>query len=284
VNHSILNKIINWAENESEIRTLILEGSRASNAPTDELSDYDLNVFVVNPDKYTSSGNSWINNFDQVLVYQKEKFFYKNIEIPTRLVLYKNNPRVDFSFWPINVLYEIIENRILPESYRNGYEVLLDKDKVTGNIILPNHDGFIITQPTEDELLTTLYNFWFEACSVAKYLKRDRLWFAKILENGPIKGFMLQIILWNESSKDDWNNNKIHSQGKNLETQVDIDIKKSFKKCFSKYDKSDTWDSLFGMIELFKRLAYELTVTMNVKYPKDSISEIEKYIRQLNER
>ena len=81
MNHSILNKIVNWAKNESEIRTLILEGSRASNSPTDELSDYDLNVFVVDPDKYTSD-NSWINNFDQVLVYQKEKFFYKNIEIP----------------------------------------------------------------------------------------------------------------------------------------------------------------------------------------------------------
>ena len=283
MNHSILNKIVNWAKNEPEIRTLILEGSRASNSQTDELSDYDLNVFVVNPDKYTSD-NSWIDNFDKVLVYQKEKFFYKNIEIPTRLVLYKNNPRVDFSFWPINVLHEIIENRILPESYRNGYKVLLDKDKVTGNIILPNYDGFTITQPTKDELLTTIYNFWFESCSVAKYLKRDRLWFAKILENGPIKGFMLQIILWNESSKYDWNNNKIHSQGKNLETHVDVDIKESFKKCFSKYDNNDTWDSLFGMIELFKRLAYELTMTMNVKYPNDSISEIEKYIRQLYER
>lgn len=283
MNHSILNKIISWAENESEIRTLILEGSRASNSPTDELSDYDLNVFVVSADKYTLD-NSWINNFDQVLVYQKEKFFYKNIEIPTRLVLYKNNSRVDFSFWPINVLHEIIEDRILPESYRNGYKVLLDKDKVTGNIKLPNYDGFIINQPTEDELLVTIYNFWFEACNVAKYLKRDKLWFAKILENGPIKGFMLQIILWNESSKYDWSNNKIHSQGKNLETQVDIDIKESFKKCFSKYDKIDTWNSLFGMIELSKKIAYELTMTMNVEYPNDSISKIEKYIRQLYER
>ncbi|MBE9594784.1 MAG: aminoglycoside 6-adenylyltransferase [Proteobacteria bacterium] len=54
MNHSILNKIVNWAENESEIRTLILEGSRASNSPTDKLSDYDLNVFVVNPGTGTS--------------------------------------------------------------------------------------------------------------------------------------------------------------------------------------------------------------------------------------
>jgi hypothetical protein len=38
------------------------------------------------------------------------------------------------------------------------------------------------------------------------------------------------------------------------------------------------------MIELFKRLAYELTMKINVKYPNDSISEIEKYIRQLCER
>ena len=280
MNHSILNKIIEWAENEFAIRAIILEGSRVSNSHIDELSDYDLNVFVVNHDKYTKD-NSWINKFDQVLIYQKEKFFYKDIEIPTRLVVYKNNPKVDFSFWPISILHEIIDNKILPESYKSGYKVLLDKDKITDGMLSPSNDGFLIPKPTEDELLTTIYNFWFEAYCIVKYLKRDNLWYAKILESGPIKKFMLKMILWNESSKYDWKNNKIHLQGKNLETKVSKDIKKSFNNCFSKYNKSDTWHSLIGMIELFKRLSYEVTMKMNVEYPEESISQIQEYIKRL---
>jgi aminoglycoside 6-adenylyltransferase len=280
MNQSILNKIIEWAENESDIRVLILEGSRASNSYIDELSDYDLNVFVVNHNKYTSD-NSWINKFDQVLIYQKEKFFYKNTEIPTRLVVYKNNPKVDFSFWPINILHEIIDNKILPESYKNGYKVLLDKDKITDGILSPSNNGFLISKPTEDELLTTIYNFWFEAYCIVKYLKRDSLWYAKTLESGPIKKFLLKVMLWNESSKYDWKNNKIHLQGKNLETQVNKDIKKSLNDCFSKYSKSETWHSLIGMIDLFKRLSYEVTMKMNVEYPEESISQIQEYIKRI---
>ena len=161
-----------------------------------------------------------MTEFDTVLVYQKEKFFHKDIEIPTRLVVYKNSPKVDFSFWPINILHEIADNNILPEQYRNGYTVLLDKDKITENMSSPCFDGFIVGKPTEDDVLTTIYDFWFEAYCIVKYLKRDGLWFAKILENGPIKKFLLKMILWNESSKDDWKNNKIHLQGKNLGTRA----------------------------------------------------------------
>jgi hypothetical protein len=62
---------------------------------------------------------------------------------------------------------------------------------------------------------------------------------------------------------------------------VSKDIKKSFNNCFSKYSKSDTWHSLIGMIELFERLSYEVTMKMNVEYPEESISQIQEYIERL---
>jgi aminoglycoside 6-adenylyltransferase len=278
---NVLNKIINWAKGETDIRIIILEGSRASNSEIDELSDYDLNLFVVNPDSYTSD-NSWLKNFDDILVYQKEKFLYKNLEIPTRLVVYKNSPRVDFSFWPIEALYDVIENKMLPESYKNGYRVLLDKDKITDKIIFPDYCGFTITRPTKDQLLKSIYDFWFEAYCIAKYLKRERLWYAKTLENGSIKKLLLQIILWRESYKCNWKNNKIHLDGKNIEDQIDENVKKSFEKCFSKYNIDDTWESLFETINLFKKLSFELAELMNIEYPFESVLEIEKSIRKLN--
>lgn len=276
----ILDKIVEWAKDESEIRVVILEGSRASDATTDTLSDYDLNLFVTDHARYTSD-NHWMSEFDTVLVYQKEGFLHENTRIPTRLVVYKNSPKVDFSFWPISILHEIVDNNILPERYRNGYKVLLDKDDVTRNMPKPCFDGFIISKPTTDEVLTTICDFWFETYCVAKYLKRNSLWYAKILENGPIKRFLLQMILWNESSKDDWKNNKIHQEGKNLEEHVDEDSKNALAGCFSTYDKDDTWRGLYKMIELFKKLSHDVTTKLSIEYPEKSISQIEAYINQL---
>ena len=281
--HDILDKIIKWAETEPEIRAVILEGSMASGSRTDELSDYDLNLFTGDYGKY-SSGDGWIKKFDDILVYQKEKFFYKNIEIPTRLVIYQNSPRVDFSFWPVNILHDMADNKVLPEAYKNGYSVLLDKDNIAGKIIRPCRDGFKITRPEKDELLTAIYDFWFEACIIAKYLKRERLWFANVLENGPIKSIMLKIILWNKSGEHGWDYNGIHSGGKDLESHMDHETKKALSKCFSEYNKTGIWSSLFTMTDLFKRLSTELAEKTDVTYPHRVIGEIEKYIMSLYER
>jgi len=277
---SMLTKIVQWAQGEPEIRVVILEGSRASDCNTDALSDYDLNVFVTDGASFTSN-NHWITIFDDVLVYQKEKFFHKNIEIPTRLVVYENSPKVDFSFWPIEMLHEIVDSKTLPEHYRNGYKVLLDKDNITQDMPAALFDGFVIGKPTKDEVLTTIYNFWFETYCIVKYLKRNSLWYAKVLENGPIKRFLLQMILWHESSKDDWKNNKIHLEGKNLEGHLDEDIRRALAGCFSRYNKEDTWRSLCKMTELFKKLSREVAAKLSIEYPGKSVAQIETYIRQL---
>ncbi len=278
-NCDILSKIVTWAQNESEIRAIILEGSRASDINTDEFSDYDLNVFVTDHTKYTSN-NKWMSKFDDLVVYQKEKFFHENIELQTRLVVYKNSPKVDFSFWPISLLRKIADNKVLPERYKNGYKVLLDKDHLTGNMPLPSLDGFVTGKPTKNEVLTTIYNFWFEAYCIAKYLRRESLWYSKILENGPIKRFLLQMILWYESSRNDWRNNRIHLEGKNLESHIDEETRQALAGCFSRYDKDDTWRSLCAMMELFKRLSLDVTVNLSIQYPDKSVAQIEKYIRR----
>lgn len=277
---SIISKIVEWAQKESEIRAVILEGSRASDSTTDTFSDYDLNIFVTDHAKYTSD-NHWMSEFDTVLVYQKEGFFHKNTRIPTRLVVYKNSPKVDFSFWPIRILCEIVNSKTLPERYKNGYKVLFDKDDITRNMPTPCADGFIVGKPTKDEVLTMIYDFWFEAYCIVKYLTRDNLWYAKILENGPIKTFLLKMILWHESSKDDWKSNKIHLEGKNLEAHVDETTKRTLADCFSKYNKSETWYSLCAMMKLFKKLSHDVTSKLSIAYPEKSISQIEAYIEQL---
>ena len=60
----------------------------------------------------------------------------------------------------------------------------MDKDGLTKNLPPPTIKFFKIPKPTKDELLTTIYDFWFEMAGVAKYLARKDIFFAKKIDNG----------------------------------------------------------------------------------------------------
>jgi aminoglycoside 6-adenylyltransferase len=68
----ILSRIVNWAEQEAPVRALILEGSRAEKGEADELSDYDVNMFITDPELYTQD-DRWISAIGDVWVYIPEK-------------------------------------------------------------------------------------------------------------------------------------------------------------------------------------------------------------------
>jgi aminoglycoside 6-adenylyltransferase len=278
----ILDKIIGWAENENEIKAIILEASRSSGKVTDELSDYDINLFVTNNQKYLND-NSWICLFDEVIVYQKTKYYYKEYKVPTRLVVYKNQPRVDFSFMQYKILEELVSSEELTEPYKNGYKVLLDKTGLCSKLKQPDYTGFTVTKPSKDEVLTKIYNFYFEAYSVAKFLKREALWYSKILENGYLKQFLLDVILWNESYKRNWTANDIHLYGKNLESKLSPELIEELSECFTVYGYESTKASLYNTMDLFSEISSEFTNNIGIDYPYSAISEIKYHIYKILE-
>ncbi len=178
----IIEKIISWAERIPEIRVIILEGSMVSLAQVDELSDYDLNLFITDHEKF-SRNEKWLKIFDDVVLYQKPGFYYKGTFIPSYLVLYAHSPRIDFSFWDIEILKDFVTTRTLPEFYKNGYKILLDKDGIAKNLPEPSHKGYAIHKPDKAIVLKNIYDFWFEVYCIAKYLNRGSLFYAKMIEN-----------------------------------------------------------------------------------------------------
>lgn len=57
---TLIDKITAFAHANSEVRAVILEGSLTVNAQVDELSDYDINIFAVNHERYLAA-NAWMN-------------------------------------------------------------------------------------------------------------------------------------------------------------------------------------------------------------------------------
>ena len=107
MNMSLIDKIIALAHVDDDIRAIILEGSFAAHFQVDELSDYDVNIYALNYEKYLLD-DRWMSQIGQVLLYQKEQFqFYADV-VPTRLVLFRDRERVDFSFWHLSLLSDIV--------------------------------------------------------------------------------------------------------------------------------------------------------------------------------
>ena len=107
----ILRKFVEWAEHEPSIIALILEGSRGGSGIPDEFSDYDLNVYIRGENKFMLE-DDWMETFGRVFIYQKEKFNFQEIPIHTRLIIFEDLPRIDFSFWPVHLLEEVIVKRL----------------------------------------------------------------------------------------------------------------------------------------------------------------------------
>lgn len=284
MNNEIIAKLISFGESDDTIRAVILEGSLAAGKFVDDLSDYDVNIFTHDAKHYLKE-DQWMNQFGKVLIYQKEEFdFYRQI-ITTRLVIFKDGTCIDFSFWPTAYLVEMADGSKPYESYRNGYQVLVDKDGLAADLPKPDKLGFHIHLPEKDLFLQTVYDFWFEACCIARALARGDLWYAKRIDASFIKDHLYQMVLWERQRRLSWSHDPVlHLGGKRFEKWASPQLLEAISACFSLYEKDETWASLFAMLGLFNRVAQKLAVELKIEYPLGTEKEILAYLNALWQR
>src|SRR5437870_5003291 len=110
-----LEKIINWANSKDEIRALILSGSLAGKGKTDELSDYDIAVYGT--DFYFIQDDNWLKEIQNYWVCIHDHFQFLNHNISTRLTIFDAYFKVDFSFYRLELLHKLSNNKTLPDGY-----------------------------------------------------------------------------------------------------------------------------------------------------------------------
>ncbi len=284
MNSQLIDKIIAFGHADDDIRAILLEGSIAAGLAVDELSDYDINIYSRDYARYISD-DEWMNQFGEVLLYQKEVFQFYDVVQPTRLVVFKNGERIDFSFWSPSLLADMAHGEKEYASYKNGYRVLVDKDGQAAQLRPPDGSGFSITPPSRDKFLQTLYDFWFEAYCVARYLARRDLWFAKRIEDSYIKDHVYRMMLWQHQAEHGWPRNPIlHTEGKRFEKWASPELLDEIPRCYAPYDVPATWASLFAMVGLFSRVARETAGRLGIEYPKEKEREVIEYLQRLKVR
>ena len=277
----IIAKLITFGEANEGIRALILEGSHAAERFIDDLSDFDVNIFTNGAEPFLQN-SGWLSQFGEVLIYQKEEMNFYGQAFPSRLVVFRDGSRIDFTFWPVSALTELADGSKNYESYRNGFRVLVDKDGLTANLPEPDGLGFQVRPPDRDLFLQTVYDFWFEAYCVARALARGDLWYAKQIEASYIKDHLYQMALWEHQSRNGWAPDPLlHLGGKRFERWAEPELLKEISKCFSVYSIDATWKSLFAMLELFDRLAREVAAGLGVKFPEVKYRIMMGYLESL---
>ncbi len=276
----ITEKLIAWGKRNAEIRSLILTGSRAIEGKSDELSDYDIAVFLDDNTPFTLN-DAWLEEIGKPWVCVHEQISWKKDIIPTRLVIFEPGVKIDFAFYPIKVL-KILASKPLPDEFAAGYYVLVDKDGIASTMNPPSDNCYQQSPPSQEEFLRIIEEFWFEVYHVAKYLARSDLWSVKFRDHGIKQEFLLQMIRWHEQAKHQWNYST-HSQGKRMQDWVAGETWSRLQVCYACFDPKDCWQALNQTMKLFRDLSTETAALLKFSYPQDLDDSISTFAKSICE-
>lgn len=270
----LLQRVVDWANRQPDIVALIMTGSHACpDAMVDELSDYDLEIFTTNPERYTSSAD-WMTEIGKVWVYLP---LTSSRGCPTRLVVFEGGGKVDFSVFPVQALEDAVSSQELSDLYDRGYRVLVDKEGLAAGLPAPSYAPPVRARPTEAEFRAAVEEFWFEASHIPKYLQRDDLWVVKF-RDWTMKELLLRMLEWHAAAMSDEHPDVWHI-GTRMKDWVRPDVWERLHDAFGRFDAADSWRALLATVSLFRDIASETAEGLGYQYPQEVDDAISGYLR-----
>jgi aminoglycoside 6-adenylyltransferase len=273
----VLAQFEDWAQANDLIRAAVLTSSRVKpNTTTDFLSDYDIELYVTELQSFQQN-DDWLNTFGPIMV----RWPYKprstgNEGGITRLVLFKDGVRIDFQ------ITDKLE--IEPDAYQDVYQVLIDKDNLTGCLNKPTDQEYIVKAPTQEEFETLVSEFWWAAIYVPKYLWRDEVPFAKyMLDNIMRYEYLQSIVEWYIGSQNGWSvNTGVH--GRWFKKYLDEETWVELESTYTGTKIEENQQAFFRFIALFRRLATVVGHQLDYGYPLELDKEVTEYCCHIFER
>ncbi len=267
--------ILHWAQSNPDIRSVIEVGAGVrSDHPADAWSDLDLELYITDVSRYASH-NAWFEAFATVWVYLP---LHVEGGFPSRLVIFEGGNKVDFVLYSVEELKRRAQWQALPEIYRRGYRIALDKDHVAAGIPASPFAPSKPEPPLASTFLFTVQEFWFEAFHVAKYLRRGDLWSVKFRDRATKDG-LLQMMEWHaqvvRGIEDTWHSGRFMKEWTEAETWT------ALHEAFGGFDSQDSWQALLVTMDTFRRLAMETAAGLGYAYPTDVDTNMSEFIESL---
>lgn len=195
-NDAVLNTLLSYADNDNNIRVVLMEGSRAFEK-VDRYSDYDI-VYVTQSNEPYFNGAILpflIKEFGEIAVMQTPDNGDPH-NVYTHLVQFASGLRIDLTFNSVEFLSRI--------SLESATAILLDKDGMFAKNPPPSDSDFWIKPPSTEEFRSHCNQFWWCSPYVAKAAARNQTLHALEILNERVRAEYVLMLSYLAGARNNW--------------------------------------------------------------------------------
>lgn len=276
---AMFDLIVNTAKEDDRIRAVIMNGSRANpNAPRDIFQDFDI-VYLVTDVEPFRHNFEWIKRFGELMILQLPE----DMDDPpgfgddccVYLMQFTDGNRIDLGIFPIARLADLGRDSLSV--------MLLDKDGLIEPFPPPNDGDYRPRPPTAKTFADCCNEFWWVCPYVAKGLWRREILYAKYMLDVVVREELMKMLRWHIGVETQFACNP-GKNGKYFQHYLKPELWTMLEGTFADASYDHTWEALFAMCDLFRRVALPLAEHFGFEYPHDDdrrVSAHLKYVRYL---
>jgi aminoglycoside 6-adenylyltransferase len=271
--------ILGTARGDERIRAVIMNGSRANpNAPKDFFQDYDIVYVVTDPAPFTRN-LEWIERFGEMMILQLPDDMG---DPPPELV-------GDYGYLMQFADGNRIDLTIVPAARAAGLGkdsqsiLLLDKDGIVPPFPPASDRDYLPKPPSARAFFDCCNEFWWVSALVAKGLWRRELTYARHMLDLPLRDELMKMLTWHVGIGTGFSRSPGYG-GKYLQQLLEPDLWDLLLKTYADGNYDHTWEALFVMCDLFRRVAVPAAGHFGFEYPlgdDERVSAHLKHIRTL---
>jgi aminoglycoside 6-adenylyltransferase len=272
----MLELIINTAKNDERIRAVIMNGSRANpNAPRDIFQDFDIVYLVVDVAPFIADP-TWINRFGELMILQMPEAMEdpppQNNGSFVYLMQFTDGNRIDLGLVPIANVNELEEDSLSV--------LLLDKDGLLKPFAPPSDSDYLPRPPTAKAFSDCCNEFWWGCPYIAKGLWREEIIYAKSLFDQVVRDQLLKLLAWHIGVKTQFLQNP-GKLGKYFQRYLEPELWDMLQKTYADASYDNTWEALFTMCDLFRKVAVPMAEHFDFDYPYNDDQRVRAHLEHV---
>ena len=270
----MLDLILSTARADERIRAAVLNGSRANpDAPPDFFQDFDIIYFVTDVEALKHEPG-WIDRFGELMILQLPDDFTNSPPTASYcyLMQFNDGTRLDLTLYPAADIAALPpDSQTLP---------LLDKDGILPAFPPASDRANYPKPPTAKLYFGTCNEFWWVSPYVAKGLWRQELLYAKGFQDDCLRRQLMKMLTWYVGVRTGFTQSP-GKLGKYLQRYLEPELWDLLTQTYADAAEEHTWQALFAMGELFRRVAQPVAQHFGFTYPQGDDERVTAHLQHV---
>jgi aminoglycoside 6-adenylyltransferase len=272
----MLALILTTAREDDRIRAVVMNGSRANpDAPRDFFQDFDIVYLVTDPAPFTRN-LEWIKRFGEMMILQLPDDMQDPPPDPESdygyLMQFADGNRIDLTIVPLERVGNLGKD--------SQSILLLDKDGIVPPFPPASDRDYLPKPPTAKAFDDCCNEFWWVSAYVAKGLWRREFTYARQMLDQYVREQLMKMLVWYAGMKTGFTRSP-GKYGKYLKDFLEPDLWDLLLKTYADAEYDHTWEALFAIGEIFRRVAIAVAGHFGFEYPDGDDQRVSAHLRHV---